>query len=403
MSKLLNIYLHVTDHSETLSWFDAQQSGQDDLPSLRQRARQYSAIDVIVPGEPVVLLDASLPGTHQARLRQAMPFAVEDQLAEEIDHYHFSLGERIDSSHHQVAATTRSRMSDWQDQISDLDLPIRLVQPDMLCLPEPDQSISMAIEGKRVLVRSSRTRGFVMGLDEALIVCAMQAAHPEVQLYPVGQSEQTETSCRLMTAALSAAGQSVQMAQPSSSMVALFAHARGRPSRLNLMTGSMTQTPERLHKGLRLWAWSAAGLLLAAALVFGDRWMTLSRQQDALEQVRQEQLAIINSSFPELTEVRFPREQMQQAFEARRGADAGESFLSMLSLVGPSLAEDRTLTLTGVSFRQQQLVLNLTAPDLASIDRLQQSLEAIGTLAVEIDSAVSQSSQAVVEMRVRRA
>ncbi len=402
MSKLLSIYLNATDDESALCWFDEQESGFADVQSLRLRGRSYSSIDVIVPGEQVVLLDASLPGSNQGRLRQAMPFAVEEQLAEEIDHYHFSLGERIDSAHHQVAATSKSQMRVWQDLISKLDLSIRQVRPDMMCLPDSDQSISIAIEGKRVLVRTSRTRGFVMGLDEALIVCAMQVDHSVVHLYPVGHSDQTQSSCRLMTTALSAAGQSVQDNAPSPGLVDLFAGVQSSPSRLNLMSGGLTQTPERLHKGVRLWTCAAATLLLSALVVLSTRWITLSDQEDALTQTREEQLAIIKRSFPEITEVRFPREQMQQAFESRQGTDAGDTFLSMLSLVGPALAEDRSVTLTGVSFRQQQLVLSLTAPDLASIDKLQQSLEDMGTIGVNIDSAVTQSSQAVVEMRVRR-
>ncbi|MGH3630940.1 MAG: type II secretion system protein GspL, partial [Sciscionella sp.] len=72
---------------------------------------------VLVPGARVSLLYASIPTRNLQKVLQAVPFALEDRLAEDIETLHFALGQR-DEHGYTVAALSRSYITQWLEQLT---------------------------------------------------------------------------------------------------------------------------------------------------------------------------------------------------------------------------------------------------------------------------------------------
>src|SRR6266853_3990650 len=53
---------------------------------------------VLVSGTDVVLAEPEMPARAGAKLQQLVPYALEEHLAEDIDHLHFAIGKRAGDS-----------------------------------------------------------------------------------------------------------------------------------------------------------------------------------------------------------------------------------------------------------------------------------------------------------------
>lgn len=130
---------------------------------------------MLVPSESVLLLGVDLPLASRAKRLAALPFAVEDRIADPIEGVHLALGAEIGPRRYLVAVVRHSRMREWVDQADRAELGHAAMVPDALALPVPDEGEwSAQAEGGRVVVRAGDGTGFAMPM--ALIGQAWEAA-----------------------------------------------------------------------------------------------------------------------------------------------------------------------------------------------------------------------------------
>lgn len=130
---------------------------------------------ILVPSESVLLLAVDLPlGSHAKRLA-ALPFAIEDRIADPIDAVHIALGAEIAPKRYLVAVVRHARMIEWVEAADIAGLGHAALVPDALALPVPDAGewSADAVDG-RVLVRGGDGTGFAM--TDTLIGSAWESA-----------------------------------------------------------------------------------------------------------------------------------------------------------------------------------------------------------------------------------
>jgi general secretion pathway protein L len=108
------------DEDGPVSWALADAAGQlMSLPSSDTGAGLHTVsvgrrIALLVPGADVVHLHAVVPVGSEARALQLVPFALEDQLSQDVDQLHFAIGSRdATSGTVPVAVMERVRMQQW--------------------------------------------------------------------------------------------------------------------------------------------------------------------------------------------------------------------------------------------------------------------------------------------------
>src|SRR5687768_15689827 len=103
------------------AWMVADSSGRMAMPPqsgpLMQATPMASGrrVCVLVPGADVLLTDAEVPlKTAAAKIQQVVPFALEEQLAEDIEDLQFAVGKREgNSTRMPVAVVSRALIENW--------------------------------------------------------------------------------------------------------------------------------------------------------------------------------------------------------------------------------------------------------------------------------------------------
>lgn len=118
---------------------------------------------ILVPGESVLLLAVDLPLPSRARRLAALPFAIEDRIADPIEAVHIAIGAEIAPQRYLVAVVRHAVMQGWVEAAELAGLSHAAMVPDALALPLPEAGEWCAeAADARVLVRSGDGSGFAM-------------------------------------------------------------------------------------------------------------------------------------------------------------------------------------------------------------------------------------------------
>ncbi|MGH8355669.1 MAG: type II secretion system protein GspL, partial [Pseudomonas sp.] len=98
-------------------------------------AAQGRAVALVLPAELGSALAVSLPSQKPRVQRQALPYAVEELLAEDVEQLHLALGERLEDGRYRVIALRRALLAGWLRQLEELGLRVGALYLDADLLP----------------------------------------------------------------------------------------------------------------------------------------------------------------------------------------------------------------------------------------------------------------------------
>lgn len=344
----------------------AQRGSPDDLAARSGGAR----LVLVAPGELATLHRVSLPGRKRAQWVQAVPYALEDQLVEDIEHLHFSLGSLPEEGRLPVAVIQRTVLRAWLDRCAEAGVAPAVVVPDPLLLPWEEGDWSLLLEAGRAVVRTGRWEGFAAELD--LLDLLLSQAFAEA-------GEARPQRLRVWgdpppTLAVAVADLIPLVEDRSPEPLAVFAAAYRPGAALDLLQGSFSR---RAHWGrwVRPWRMAAglAGLwLLAQGIAQIHERFWLEREVIAL---RTEMARLYQDAVPGATRIVNPRAQLEAHLRELRSGDARtETFLELLYRGGQPLTQFPDVTLRALNYRDGRLSLDLHGGSPAVLDQLQQQL-----------------------------
>ena len=130
---------------------------------------------VLVPTEDVTILIADLPINGRAKQLAALPFAIEDRIAQPIEDVHVALGVSVAPQRFVAGAMRHATMAAWTLRLIDAGLDRAALVPDALALPVPGEgSWAVDLAAGRALVRAADGTG--LALPIALLEHAWRAA-----------------------------------------------------------------------------------------------------------------------------------------------------------------------------------------------------------------------------------
>ena len=297
-----------------------------------------------------------LPTVKARWLRQALPYAVEELLADEVEQLHLGLGEPLEDGRHLLLAVRRSLLQGWLAQLAAQGLQVTAIYVDADLLPH---------DGTQVLLHGEH--GLLGGAGE-LRLAFKRVDWDNLAAGLIEPPQLIEESCPWP---LLAAGQAwaINLAQGE------FAVQQG--------SGNW-----------RVWRSVAAlaGLWLVLQLGFdlGQSWY-LQRQGDSYAAASQ---ALYKELFPADTRIVNLKAQFAEHLNAGAVSNQG-SFFGLLNQATSALGEAPQLTVQQLDFSQERgdLALQLQATDFASLEQLRQRLQQAG-LQVQLGSA-SREAQGV--------
>lgn len=353
---------------------------------------------VIVPGEDVLLTRADVPGHNKRVLRQAIPYALEEFLADDVDSLHFALGHRSGSNIN-VAVVNQKRMAHWLECLEDAGISASALVPDTLLLPLPDNQWQLACFDNRCLLRTGPQAGLVMDQENyPVILKAVLAEAGNVE--PDAISLYSHEECEFEQIELDVPLEQCAVAEPSLHWLAR--HYDEKQS-INLLQGPYSRS-ERIGQYWRPWRLVASLALVWLVAQFAIGIVDYQRYSGERLALKQEIENIYRKTFPDAKKVVNAKVQMERRLKALRGGNGGDasgkSFNAMLALAGTHFKDVKSLELRRVSYKEGQLDVSLNLGDFQQLDSLKQKLTEGGRLQVEIQSASAKGKGVEARLRI---
>lgn len=350
---------------------------------------------VLVPVEDCLLLEAEVAARGAEQLARAIPFAVEDQLAEPVEALHFSALPHPRGHGQLVAAVRRERLRGWLD-----DLAARGVRPDgmlvdaLLLAPVTDGA-RVLVEEERALVRAGAARAFAATPDELPDWLALADLPRDAD----GRTRLHVAGARLP--ALDAARFIVERdAADADPLTVLVAGLRGAVAP-DLLTGAFAPR----HRGepvRRLWRATVAAAIGALLLGFGALLLDRVRLAHRVSALEGEIASVYAGIYPGAAVPANAVDRARADYRALGGAPAQGGALELLATVAPVLGASPQVFVKGVAYRGGVLELVLLAPGVAALDAVRESIATLPGLGAELAAASASERGTEGRLRVTR-
>ncbi len=341
---------------------------------------------VLVPGTDLLLQQARIPKTSRQKQLQALPFALEEGLADDPDALHFApAGTRV-NGHLDTAIVERARMDRWVGALGEAGIHPEWMTADTELLPRASCDWQIFVDGDEAWASAAGQR---FRIETDALPAVLRA-----KLDRAGEARpEAIRVVRYREGVLSlpdAIGGTPVVAETRPVTEPLFETlVRGLDERntINLLQGPYSRR-EQWSRRLKPW-WPAIGLTLAWAVVhlagFAVERHRLATQVSALNE---EVANLYRTAFPETRNLVNPRAQMEQQLKTlRANADGGGGMLDLLATAGRAIKATPGIELGGVHYRSQDLSIEVTSPDVSALDRLKLAIGSEPDIEVELQSA----------------
>jgi general secretion pathway protein L len=366
------IYLHETEPHASWVIMDKSQKiiqsvSHADLHTLSHT--EDSDVYVFVPAQDILLTEAILPKLTRQRLLQALPFALEEQLIADVSELHFAIGEQQADGNLPVAVVSQQKMASWLNLLSDAKIAARALIPAIFVLPDIANQWQINIDGEHCIIRTGKFSGFACEKENLETLLELKLAE-----------ELDRQSIQLNRTHFS----------PSQLLEKITPTIDSLPN-INLLQGAYHPKPQsaQIKK-----IWILASLLAigwVATNVFGElvSFYMLNHQANKINTAINQ---IYHSNFPQSKSIVTPRERMTEKLHAVSGESNKNNVLAILGHLGKALAEARGIRILNLDYREQKMVLEVSAGAFDNIDTLTHLLTQQG-LGIKQQNATTEGSQ----------
>ncbi len=383
--------------------------GQPGRGSLADAAREVRgrAVIALVPASEVVTLSADIPAKG-AKLQAALPFALEDQVADELELLHFAAGARRDDGSMPVAVVRRQTLSDWLTWLSDAGIEANRIVPENHGLAKTPNTMSMLVGDGLVMFNDGERTEFViadMNPSEALAAAGIlggeESAGKHLLVYcDPADSERYEKDWALLRHELA----SVDVNQLPDGALPRLAVTVASGAGINLLQGGFGPKTE-FADAFRPWRFAAMFLLALGALGIVAKatdYYRLSVERDALQAQFADEYRRVRPN--DTREVLDPTGTVNSLRRAQGGAAAGpQVFLPSLQQLAAAVASHESVKIEAISYRAGVVDVRLTAPDIPTVDDIVQSVGDSGRFTASMQSADSVGEQIASRIQIREA
>lgn len=394
-------------HRSDGAWEEGQ--GLDTAAAAGTTAPGPVATWLILPAEQLLRTAVEVPARGRRQIEMAVPYLVEEFLAEDVEGLHLAMGQRQSQGRVPVVAIDPGLLQGYLDAVHEYGMEVDHAHAVVEGLLGDTAPMQVLIYGDSAWLGCQGTEGVV--IDRGLLLQAMSEASSRL--------DAAEDAPLAITLRLPADDQGLDLAELDSALgqirpVAIerqpFEHSLIREwsgllanhAGIDLLQGRFAR-PGRDLGSWRRWR-LVAGLAVTWLLLHMGFDVTRSAwlEQRAVA-LREESLSLFQDIYPERTRVPDPRREL----EALLGDDGGSGGGAFLDLLGASAARMAAIDagpvqLRSITFNAQRgdLALELTAAGIDAVDRFKAGMEEQG-YPVVIDSAVQEAQAVRARVRVR--
>jgi len=346
---------------------------------------------VLAPAVDVLLTSVTLPVRGAARILRALPFALEEQIAEDIEELHFAAGRALADGSIAAAAVDREQLEGWMEILAEAGLEPQVICSEAEGAPAAPNHLNWLLDTGRCIGRSGD------GLPVAIEIESIEEALRYGPGFPGEADQPKHLSVYLNASAREKYGEQLEAVRPGLASL----EVRLLPDGVlpHLAVGVIAREPINLLQGQfarrtqldRLWKpWRTAAALLAALVVVlmgqeGLRLMQLKQEEARLDEAI---AATFQQAMPG-ARMEDPRFQVERRLAILHGSGhaANEGFLRALETLGGALSQAPGIRLEAISYRTGVLDLRVQAPSVDSLEQVRQFVARDGRFTATIQQA----------------
>jgi general secretion pathway protein L len=357
---------------------------------------------VLIPGTDVLLTQAEIPSKQRQRIIQAVPYALEDQLIDDIENLHFAVGRREPASGLiAVAVLARTQMETYLQSLHLAGIMPTVLMPDILAVPKPDDGWGMLFFDNIVLVRTGLHTGFAIELPslETVLQMALQNAQPPSQLTVFKGPQPIDTLRDLQTLGIPI----LENTNDSGELAWLAQGLLANPP-LNLLQGDYRPV-DKIITLWRPWRLTGALLTLWGGLLLGEEWLKYQQLRQLSQALNVTIEQIYRDTFPQARKIVNPRVQMEQQLKSLRAQQTSttqrENFLSLLTQLSTPFKQTAGLEVKRIDYQPGVFNIELLVPHWQALEQFKQNLTTVG-FSAKIQTATNRNNRIESRLRVEK-
>jgi len=421
MADLLVLRFNDTQ-ADLVEWVSVDQFGgqlgdvsRGDLASAGAAATGRKVI-ALVPSFSVLRLFAEIPVRAAAKVLKALPFAMEEQLADDVEDLHFAVGKRDTDNRLPVAVVQREKMDAWLEQVEAAGIDLAGVYSDGDSISDVPNTTILLAEADSVLLRDTAGEVAVadlIGLDALLdlwltkrSVEAGDDAPPPINLLVYATPDTQETLNPILEQIRPLIETLDVKVLPDGALPRMAAQSAINPG-INLLQGDYARSSNLAA----YWpAWKTTAILLACLLVVlvGSKTLEIRSLNSEVERLDAAIEQAFRYTFPDVKDIRDPRGLLESKLRAMgRDPDSTSSnlFLSTLKTMSAAVSGSTQgkAKLQAINYRSGMMELRVLAPDVGTLDKIQKEISRSGELQAEIQSANPEGEMVLGRVQIKGA
>ena len=346
---------------------------------------------VLIDSACVNIENLDIPGQNKQRQKQAVPFALEEQLADDIDDMHFALGTKTADDNIPVASINKTLLDNILEQLTQAGVFADVMSADVIALPYAKKHWSILIDEQRVLIKTDHSNGYYCDRDNlSVILPSLLAEDASVEGVHYFHKHNDEDAATL----LANIDQNIKLITKTyqTHPLEIFSQDLTDVRQLNILQGDYTA---KRKSNLAFKPWKSVAVLLFAWMLVDMTSAVIASKQ--LEEKNQALTSAIEKEFkraiPNARKFNNMRKRMEQKLKQLQngGNESDPLFLHILANATESFNQNKKVNVSGIVFRNTYVDMDLQADSLESLEKIKKDLSANKKLKVVMSTSVEKN------------
>jgi len=344
---------------------------------------------VLIDSACVNIESVNIPSQSKQRQLQAVPFALEEQLANDIDDIHFAVGKKTADQHIPVVSINKSLLENTLQQFKQADILIDVLAADVLTLPFTENSWTILVDEDSTLIKTDHSHGYYCDRNNfSIIFSSLLDKHntPDAITY-FHKSDDSHAVDLIADVDVS-----LSIKTYDTHPLKILAQNLHDVHQINILQGDYA--PKR-QSNLALKPWKSVAALFALWMIVQIISASIESQQ--LEDKNQMLSSQIEKEFkrahPSARKFNNMRKRMERTLKQLRtgGNDSDALFLQILSDAAPAFTKTKNINIQGIVYRNHYVDMDLQADSLQSLEQVKNLLTANRKLKVVMSTSVEKN------------